>query len=518
MRSSNRSRTPGRSSHDRDRHDRYNDRDRSDRHDRYERSVDTERDARTVSVTQLQIRAGERDVRKFFASVCSVEDVQLLYDRRGHSKGVAYVELKTLEDRDRALLLSGKPFIFRDGRQGFPCVVQPAFVSSAAAPSSHSNDSGSGPRQVLDDKRISENFRRIYISNLLMTYETEDVRELCTKFGEILTIDLPRNPLTRLPRGFAFVEFSTTASAHKAVQELNGFMSGGQRLLVKPARDRSIKPSSVTTPNPGPSSYSSRNQSSYAPNNAGAGTSSNLHDRHAAREQKDHRDHNSHNGNTEPTDTSKNTAKESTTSWALDDSAANGREGGVNLSSADRLSLMAKLGGGRGSEMLRQASAASLAPNAPLSASEPTPSDAASRTLPTASNPAPVITVQPTVSLPASTENSARSPKGSSDSRGLITCQILISNMFDPSQEEGDSWAKELDEDLCEECSNFGKVVKCLIDTKSPDGRAYIQFSTEGEASKALSVLNGRWFDQRKLQVKFIPYSDFAMASSRLEN
>ena len=50
--------------------------------------------ARTVFVTQLQIKASEEDVKEFFESVCKVVSVALIRDKTSHkSKGFGYVEL-----------------------------------------------------------------------------------------------------------------------------------------------------------------------------------------------------------------------------------------------------------------------------------------------------------------------------------------------------------------------------------------------------------------------------------------
>jgi RNA recognition motif-containing protein len=83
------------------------------------------RDARTVSVSQLQVKVTEKDLKAYFKSVCKVREIVLLKDKHTkRSKGVAYVELKTLDDVPQALLLDGKPFIFRDGHSGFPISVK----------------------------------------------------------------------------------------------------------------------------------------------------------------------------------------------------------------------------------------------------------------------------------------------------------------------------------------------------------------------------------------------------------
>jgi len=64
-------------------------------------------------------------VRAFFQSMCKVLSVALIRDKTSQkSKGFGYVELDSLEDVAKALMLSGLPFIWKDGTQGFPILVK----------------------------------------------------------------------------------------------------------------------------------------------------------------------------------------------------------------------------------------------------------------------------------------------------------------------------------------------------------------------------------------------------------
>ena len=76
-----------------------------------EELLELTRDARTVFVQQLVVRAEERDVREYFEQVGTVSDVRLIRDRStGRSKGFAYVEFEDLEVVPKALLLNGQKF------------------------------------------------------------------------------------------------------------------------------------------------------------------------------------------------------------------------------------------------------------------------------------------------------------------------------------------------------------------------------------------------------------------------
>lgn len=48
-------------------------------------------------MSQLVRKATERDIKKYFEQVGKVRRVQLITDRGGNSKGIAYVEFKKLD-------------------------------------------------------------------------------------------------------------------------------------------------------------------------------------------------------------------------------------------------------------------------------------------------------------------------------------------------------------------------------------------------------------------------------------
>lgn len=77
---------------------------------------------------------------------------------------------------------------------------------------------------------------------------------------------------------------------------------------------------------------------------------------------------------------------------------------------------------------------------------------------------------------------------------------IVVQNFFDPSEESGDNWVQELEEDIkfkCEE--DYGKVLHISIDSVSNNGEVYMKFDSVEAGEKALKGLNGRYFGGRKL-------------------
>ena len=73
-------------------------------------------------------------------------------------------------------------------------------------------------------------------------------------------------------------------------------------------------------------------------------------------------------------------------------------------------------------------------------------------------------------------------------------------------------------EDLYMEFSKFGRIESMHVVDNLGDhmiGHVYVKFSDEEEASDALQVMNGRYYDGRPLAVEFSPVTDFREARCR---
>jgi RNA recognition motif-containing protein len=90
---------------------------------------------------------------------------------------------------------------------------------------------------------------RIFLKNLVYDTNEKMLRKLCTPFGEIKEINIPVDPSTNRPRGFAFVEFASKNSALKAVGSLNDSNWKGRKLTADLSVDkRRYEAASTTQP------------------------------------------------------------------------------------------------------------------------------------------------------------------------------------------------------------------------------------------------------------------------------
>ncbi|KAI8281621.1 RNA-binding protein [Colletotrichum sp. SAR11_57] len=76
---------------------------------------------------------------------------------------------------------------------------------------------------------------------------------------------------------------------------------------------------------------------------------------------------------------------------------------------------------------------------------------------------------------------------------------VVLHNMFDPEEEDGDDWAKELEDDVRQEAEKkYGRVVHIAVDPNSK-GDIYLKFDKVQGGENAIRGLNGRYFGGRMI-------------------
>ncbi len=79
--------------------------------------------------------------------------------------------------------------------------------------------------------------KRIYVGNLSFTTTEDELEELFTTYGDVMSCTVVTDRETGRGRGFAFVEMSDEDAA-KAIEALDGQDFGGRDLRVNEARPR----------------------------------------------------------------------------------------------------------------------------------------------------------------------------------------------------------------------------------------------------------------------------------------
>jgi RNA recognition motif-containing protein len=78
--------------------------------------------------------------------------------------------------------------------------------------------------------------KRLYVGNISFKATEEDVKDLFSKTGEVVSVRLIKDAATGRLRGFGFVEMASDDDALKAVSTLNGNNFMERSLVVNEAK------------------------------------------------------------------------------------------------------------------------------------------------------------------------------------------------------------------------------------------------------------------------------------------
>ena len=150
---------------------------------------------------------------------------------------------------------------------------------------------------------------------------------------------------------------------------------------------------------------------------------------------------------------------------------------GLKMDAQGRAALMQRLAGklkGEDAEMVAQLRAAVLMPPRPV--------------------PAPV---------PAGTAAGSLRQGVLGPASPVPTPCLLLSNLFDPSEETAEGWDREIAEDVREECEEkCGQVIHIHVHRDSP-GDVYVRFEKQDAAERAHEMMDGRWFAARQVSSRY---------------
>uniref|UniRef100_A0A8C4V5Y6 Nucleolin n=1 Tax=Falco tinnunculus TaxID=100819 RepID=A0A8C4V5Y6_FALTI len=165
-----------------------------------------ERDARTLFVKNLPYRLTEDEIREVFENA---QEIRIVMNKEGNSKGMAYVEFKSEAEANKAL--EEKKGTEIDGR---------AMVIDFTGEKSHQeHQKGGGERES----------KTLIVNNLSYAASEETLQEL---FKKASSIKMPQNNQGR-PKGYAFVEFPTTEDAKEALNSYNNTEIEGRAIRLE---------------------------------------------------------------------------------------------------------------------------------------------------------------------------------------------------------------------------------------------------------------------------------------------
>ncbi|XP_073128325.1 uncharacterized protein [Henckelia pumila] len=94
------------------------------------------------------------------------------------------------------------------------------------------------------------------------------------------------------------------------------------------------------------------------------------------------------------------------------------------------------------------------------------------------------------------------------DAVGVPSECLLLKNMFDPNAEVETDFDLDVNEDVQDECSKFGKLKHIYVD-KNSAGCVYLRFENTQSSTAAQRALHGRWFAGKMITASFMAPHDY---------
>ncbi|GIY10015.1 squamous cell carcinoma antigen recognized by T-cells 3 [Caerostris extrusa] len=194
------------------------------------------KDDRTVFISNLSYDSDDESIKDFFSKMGELEEVRLVRDYKGRSKGYCYVVYKSQESVKQAL---AKDRELLDGR---PVLISPCEDRKNKNLSQSKFKFGTG----LERKKL-------FVKGLPFTTTKEDLKTMFEEHGPLKDIRIVtyRNGHSK---GLAYIEYEDETSAGNAVVKLDGTQIKDNVISVaisnppprKPKREFSNAPSSVS--------------------------------------------------------------------------------------------------------------------------------------------------------------------------------------------------------------------------------------------------------------------------------
>ncbi|KAG6849508.1 hypothetical protein H0H93_007862 [Arthromyces matolae] len=190
-------------------------------------------EARSVFVSQLAARLTARDLGYFFEDKLgegAVMDSRIVTDRLSRrSKGIGYVEFRTIDLVEKAISLSGTIVM------GLPIMVQ---LTESERNKLHPGDGNLNLPPGVSAPHGAMQFVILYVGSLHFNLTESDIKQVFEPFGELEFVDLHRDPSTGRSKGYAFVQYKRVDDARMALEQMDGFELAGRQLRVNTVHEK----------------------------------------------------------------------------------------------------------------------------------------------------------------------------------------------------------------------------------------------------------------------------------------
>ena len=80
---------------------------------------------------------------------------------------------------------------------------------------------------------------KIYIGNLPYSTDENELEQLFSQSGEVLSVSIIKDRDTGRSKGFGFVEFKEQSASDSAISDFNGYELNGRNIKVSEAKEKS---------------------------------------------------------------------------------------------------------------------------------------------------------------------------------------------------------------------------------------------------------------------------------------
>lgn len=103
---------------------------------------------------------------------------------------------------------------------------------------------------------------KLFVGNFTYDTSEEDLRELFSQAGTVVSVTVIKDRDTGRSRGYGFIEMSNQSEAEQAIKMFNGYSLSNRELKVDKARPREERPSAGFDRRPGRDNWRDRNRRS----------------------------------------------------------------------------------------------------------------------------------------------------------------------------------------------------------------------------------------------------------------
>ena len=199
-----------------------------------------------IKITGVPYSSKERDLRQFFAPT-SIVHCRFIHNRKTNAlSGVCWIELANEADMNKAMLKQKSILaIEKTGEHRY--LELSSFIKNK-----HLLDATTSEVQkpLKTYERVDEPIGEtgeLFVRNLSYRVTEDELEKLFSPFGQITSINMPLDTLTKQSKGFAHVTFMFPEHALRAFNQLDGHAFQGRLLHIlpgktkKPAQDESTE-------------------------------------------------------------------------------------------------------------------------------------------------------------------------------------------------------------------------------------------------------------------------------------